>query len=163
MKRRVICLLLAACMLAAGAVLFSSCTKEDGEVVLSKKTVEVDLSEYALVYPDQGKDGTYSSTFQGNMDEFALAINAATGLKIRALTEKKAKIDSEAPAILVGLTTHEESLKAYESIKDHGYTIKATICVCPRLPPQRHVPSPRPRFTIPPWRSRWTIPSSPTT
>ncbi len=60
MKRRVICLLLAVCMLAAGAVLFSSCTKEDGEVVLSKKTVEVDLSEYTLIYPNQGKDGSYS-------------------------------------------------------------------------------------------------------
>ena len=124
MKRRVICLLLAVCMLAAGAVLFSSCTKEDGEVVLSKKTVEVDLSEYTLIYPNQGKDGSYSSTFQGNMEEFALAINAATGLKIRALTEKKAKSEPDAPEILVGLTTREESQKAYDSIKDHGYTIQ---------------------------------------
>ncbi len=124
MKRKIICLLLAVCMLATGMVIFSSCTQQDGEVTVSKKSVEVDLSEYALVYPDKTKEGTYSQTFQGNMDEFALAINSATGLKLRALAEKKTKSDPDSPEILVGLTTREESQKAYDSIKDHGYTIK---------------------------------------
>lgn len=123
-KLRILSLVLAVVMLGSLAMLFSSCSK-DGEMKLSKKVVEVDLTDYTLVYPKSNtKEGTIGTTFKTTMADFVATINTLTGLTLRASSENTTRSTAADPEILVGLTSRSESVEAYESIKGHGYTIQ---------------------------------------
>ena len=124
-KTRVLSLLLAVLMLAGGAVLFSSCAKK-GEIKLSGKKVEVDFSEYALVYGDSMSENEFTRTYKEKMADFATALSAATGEGFIAQTEDRAKTGKNDKEILIGLTNREESKKAYNSIKGDGFAIQVT-------------------------------------
>jgi len=123
MNCKILSLILAVCLLFATLVLFASCS-EGGEVSLSGKKVDVDLTEYSLVYPDTKKEGAYSRTFQGAMSDLASAINTATGLNLRAFSESKTRSNAASPEILVGLTSRAESVEAHASIEGNGYTVQ---------------------------------------
>ena len=123
-KMRILSLVLAVLMFGSMATLFSSCNKGGG-MELSKKVVEVDLTDYTLVYPKSDtKAGTIGTTFKTTMADFVAAINTVTGLTMRASSENSTRSTAADPEILVGLTTRAESIEAYESIKGHGYTIQ---------------------------------------
>ena len=51
MKKRILALATALCLLFSCVSVLSSC-KKDGEVSLSRKTVDVDVSEYNILYAD---------------------------------------------------------------------------------------------------------------
>ncbi len=119
-KTRVLSLVLALLMCIGMVTTFASCSKKDGDVRLSKKMVDVDLTDYALVYADSCS----STTFKGFMAEFGEKLNAATGLRISAKQERASMDTMSQPEILVGLTGRQESIDAYEKIKGYGFTIE---------------------------------------
>ncbi len=122
-KTRILSLVLAVIMLCSTASLFTSCAKK-GEMKLSRKTVEVDLTEYTVVFADGNKDNSISTTFKTVMGEFTAKLGSATGINYLANQENRTRSTAADPEILIGKTTREESAKALESIKGHGYTIQ---------------------------------------
>ncbi len=121
-KMRVLSLVLALLMCLGTVTLFASCSKKDGDVRLSKKKIDVDLTEYSLVYADTGT----SSTYKVEMANFAAALNAATGLRMTARPQKNATDTATGYEILVGLTDRAESVEAHDKIKGYGFTIEVT-------------------------------------
>ncbi len=122
-KTRILSLVLAVIMLCSTASLFTSCARK-GEMKLSRKTVEVDLTEYTVVFADSERDNSISTTFKTVMGEFAEKLGAATGISYLANQENRTRSTTADPEILIGKTTREESAKALKSIKGHGYTIQ---------------------------------------
>ncbi len=122
-KTRFLSLVLALLMLCGTATLFSSCAKT-GEMKLSRKTVELDLSEYTVVYADGGEDKSISTSFKTRMGDFAAKLGSATGVNFLANQESRTRSGPADPEILIGNTTREQSAKALKSIKGHGYTIQ---------------------------------------
>lgn len=122
---RILSLMLALLMIGSTLLLFSSCTKE-GKMNISRKRVSVDLSKYAMIYADKDEHGAVSVTYKSRMADFAAALNSTIGLTLRATAESAAKTSASDPEILIGKTSREESTKALESIKGHGYTIQVT-------------------------------------
>ncbi len=125
MKRiRILSLVLCLCMLCGMATLFSSCNKP-GEIKTSKKTVEIDLTDYTLVYPKSTKEISISTTFKSvDMAGLATDLQAATGVKFQAYSEDRTRSKPADPEILVGNTGRAESAEALASIKGHGYTVQ---------------------------------------
>ena len=124
-KLKLLSLLLAVLMLFSSAALFSSCGKQkDGNVKLSKKTVEVTLKDYAIVYGDSQSGSNYTAAFKQRMADLATAVSAAAGKSMTAQTQDRAKTGAGDPEILIGLTTRQESVNAHASIKGDGFTIQ---------------------------------------
>jgi hypothetical protein len=64
-KTKILALILAILMLMGSATLFSSCKKDGGSIVkVSKKTVELTLGDYALLYGDSQSGSDYTATFR---------------------------------------------------------------------------------------------------
>ncbi len=124
-KTRILSLVLALLMCVGMATVFSSCAKKDGDVRLSRKVLEIDLSDYALVYAenDNNKDGT---TFRNAVVDFGNKIQETTGLRKTPVAQARADDSRGGKEILIGLTDRDESVKAYEKIKGHGFTIEVT-------------------------------------
>lgn len=122
-KTRILSLILAVLMLCGTASFFTSCAQK-GEVKLSRKTVEVDLTEYTLVFADSESDKSISTTFKTVMGEFAATLGEATGVSYLANQESRTRSAASDPEILIGKTTRAESQEALDSIKGHGYTIQ---------------------------------------
>jgi hypothetical protein len=124
-KLKLLSLLLAVLMLFSSAALFSSCGKQkDGNVKLSKKTVEVTLKDYAIVYGDSQSGSNYTAAFKQRMADLATVVSAAAGKSMTAQTQDRAKTGAADPEILIGLTTRQESVNAHASIKGDGFTIQ---------------------------------------
>ncbi len=124
-KTRILSLVLALLMCIGTVTIFSSCAKKDGDVRLSRKVLEIDLSDYALVYAENAnnKDGT---TFRNAVVDFGNKIQEVTGLRKTPVTQARADDSRGGKEILIGLTDRDESVKAYEKIKGHGFTIEVT-------------------------------------
>ena len=126
-KTRILSLLLAVVLLLGTAVLFSSCGNiKDGNVKLSKKTAQVKLADYAVVYGDSQSSESYTATFKQRMADFATILGAFSGKSYTAQPIDRAKTGAGDPEILIGLTTRAESKEAYDSIKGDGFAIQVT-------------------------------------
>ncbi len=124
--KKILSLLLALSMLLGCALLFTACSEKDGYVTLNKKLVEVDVTDYGVVYGDSMSDEAYTVTFTQAMADFATALSAKTGENYWARTEDRATTDKGDKEILIGLTSREESKKAHSAIKGDGFLIQVT-------------------------------------
>ena len=123
--KRIVSLLLALLMLTGCAALFSSCGEEvDGVVTLSRSTVELELSDYVLLYGESQGEGAYTQTFQAQLELFAEALGQKTGKKFNARTA--ARSNAQAKEILIGATDREESKKALAGIAGDGFAINVS-------------------------------------
>ena len=123
MKKRILSLAMALCLLFTCATALSSC-KKDGEVSLSRKTVDVDVSEYNILYADAANGKKVTSTYQEAMRVFAEKISNVAGKNISSFSESKSRSKASDPEILIGLTSRAESQAALESIKGDGFTVQ---------------------------------------
>ncbi len=121
---RLLALFLATVMLIGSAVLLSSCAKKNGSVKLGSKQVALDLLDYGVVYADE--IGEYSMSFRNYMAQFVEELGSATGQKLIAYSEERAKTEAGDKEILIGATKREESEKALASIKGEGFAIRVT-------------------------------------
>ena len=114
--KKILSLLLCLCMLLSTVAVFSSCKKEyTGEPEVSKKVIDVDLSNYNLVYPS-----TISKDSQEQVRGFAQAFKSVIGGSLRVSKDNGASTGNE---ILVGAVDREETKKTLESIDGHGFAI----------------------------------------
>ncbi len=109
MKRRILSLVLCACLLLSTVVLFASCGKK-----------KVELEGYSLVYASDVSESTAT-----HITTFADALSKKIDAKVSV---KKVKPDAdltkeEELEILVGNTNRPESADALGKIKGHGYSI----------------------------------------
>ena len=126
-KTKILALILAILMLTGSATLFSSCKKDDGGIVsLSKKTVELALGDYALLYGDSQSGSEYTATFRDYLKHFATRLSLRTGKKVSALTMNNARTGAGDKEILVGNTGRAESTEALGKIKGEGFIIQVT-------------------------------------
>ena len=126
-KIRMLSLVLAILMLTGTVMLLSSCKKEkDGVVTLSRKTVELDLGEYAMVYGDSQSDADYTATFRSAITAMADRLSAVTGMKVSPSAMARAKTGAADKEILIGLTTREESRTAHAELEGDGFVIRVT-------------------------------------
>lgn len=119
--KKVMCLVLSVLMLFGTVALLSSCNKTDGNVKLSKKVEEVDITGYHVVFADAANKTRY---FQSVVTELADMVTERTGKSTMARAFTKTKSTAADPEILIGMTTREESQKAAKSIKGDGFTIQ---------------------------------------
>lgn len=120
--KKLLSILLCLAMLASTVVLFSSCESEINVPKASKKVVEVDLTDYAIVH-----SGEFPSLVQQAISALPGQIKAATGLNIKSTSEKVGEaLETEDLEILIGQTPRVESEDALKSIGGHGWTIRVT-------------------------------------
>lgn len=118
---RIVSLLLALLMLCGTAVLFSSCGGvEDGAVTLSGDEVEIDLSEYTIVYAASFFE---TKTLVDYANQLKNRITEITGAKIGSAGDNTATQESP-KEILIGLTTRKESSKVQKGISGDGFAIE---------------------------------------
>lgn len=113
------CLILS--LLCGTALVFTSCNKGDDVAKRSAGKVEVDLSEYSVVYADKI---TSSTSLRRLFTQLADTLSARTGKTVKALTDANAKGGDDAKEILIGQMNKVESQKAYKSIKGNGFAIR---------------------------------------
>lgn len=126
-KIRILSLILALAMLTGAVMLLSSCKKEkDGIVSLSKKVIEVDVSDYALVYGESQTGSDYTVTFRDYFNAFAGMLSKKTGKKLSPQLITRAKTGAADKEILLGVTDRAESVAALEQIEGEGFVIRVT-------------------------------------
>ena len=126
-KIKLLSLFLALLMLCGTVTLFASCGGEqDGILELSKDTLEVDVTEYAIVYGDTQGEKNYTTTFRGQVDAFAQKLTEVTGKKFSASKMGSARTEAGDKEILIGLTKREESEKALKEIDGTGFIVQVT-------------------------------------
>ncbi|MBQ9778792.1 MAG: hypothetical protein IJW22_07710, partial [Clostridia bacterium] len=119
--KKVVCLLLAAAMLLSLNLIFAACSERVDQVKRSKKRQDIDLTEYALVYPQSYGE---IAALKKIVVNFADTLSGATGLPLVANSDDKTRSTAADPEILIGLTKREESQKAYKSIKGDGFVVQ---------------------------------------
>ncbi|MBE6690728.1 MAG: hypothetical protein E7590_05540 [Ruminococcaceae bacterium] len=121
MKRRILSIVLCLSMLLSCVALFSSCKKGgDGEPVVSKKTAEIDLTDYNLVYASD-----LSSNTRLMLTEISTAIKEFGGVNVRAMQdEEEDVVSTDDLEILVGNTYRKETEKTLKGIKNGGWAIR---------------------------------------
>ena len=125
--KKTFCALLALLCVLSMLPLFAACGGTmDGNVELSGKIVDVDLSGYALVYGDSQGSEKSTATFRTYVSDFAKALSAVAGGKISAQPMDKARTGPEDKEILVGLTARDESRAALAKIEGDGFIIHVT-------------------------------------
>lgn len=118
--RKLICILLAALMLAGTCALFASCTQKVGEVKV-KGNVQLELDGYAVVYAETAHK---TATYKEAITELTQLVSAIGGTRLAPVIDTRAtEQDKE---ILIGTTVREESTKALERIKGDGYIIEVS-------------------------------------
>ena len=120
--KRVLSLFLCLALLLSSVALLSSCSKtEDGVPKVSKKVLDVDLSNYNVVY---GYDFT-TATAKNEVNKLVQQLNALTTLKMTSIqdnaTEELETADCE---ILIGNTLRTETTKTLSGIKGLGWAIR---------------------------------------
>ncbi len=123
-KIKLLSLVLAILMLAGMATLFSSCGTEPGVITPSADTVEVDLSDYTVLYGESQSDAKLSGVVRNQFDTFLARLNATTGLNLKMKQAERADVTDGAKEILIGATNREESAKALERIVGDGFIIE---------------------------------------
>ena len=117
--KKTISILLCLVLLLSSVAMFSSCAKYTGIPEVSRKVLEVDLTDYELTY-----NGNISAITQQEIKDFAKLFQQKTGVSIKAT---KAGSDGNATPgkqILVGNLDCEPTAKALKGIKGHGWTIR---------------------------------------
>ncbi len=118
--RKLICILLAALMLAGTCALFASCTQEVGEVKV-KGNVQLELDGYAVVYAETAHK---TATYKEAIAELTQLVSAIGGTRLAPVVDTRAtEQDKE---ILIGTTVREASAKALERIEGDGYVIEVS-------------------------------------
>ncbi|MBQ8356396.1 MAG: hypothetical protein IJX39_01150, partial [Clostridia bacterium] len=119
--KRVLSFFLCLALLCSTVMLLASCSKgKDGEPKVSSKVVDVDLTDYSVIYAsDLSSDG------RSQVNDMATQLSALTALKIRP------NIDGESDAvktddleILIGETNRSETVKTLKSLGDLGWAIR---------------------------------------
>ena len=124
-KIKILSLILAVLMLAGMATLFSSCGKtEPGVITPSKDTVDVDLTDYAVLYGEPQNSSKFTGTARDQFDAFAAKLSAATGETFKIKQASRVDVEEGAKEILIGATDREESVKALEKISGDGFIIQ---------------------------------------
>ncbi len=124
-KIKILSLILAVLMLAGMATLFSSCGKTDpGVITPSEDTVDVDLSDYTVLYGESQSDSNFTRAVRNQFDNFLANLNAATGLDLKMKQASRVDVEDGAKEILIGATDREESEKALKKIKGDGFIIQ---------------------------------------
>ena len=108
-------------MLLSVAVLFSSCSgKEKWEPKVSKKVVDVDLTEYTVVY-----DTALSSGCVNETNAMVTKLIELSGVRFRADKDTESEeVETADSEILIGETYRTETAKAMKGIKGEGWTIR---------------------------------------
>lgn len=119
--KKLISILLCVTLMLSTALLFSSCKKgNDWEPVVSKKTVSVDLSDYAIVYGTE-----LSDSGRQDVNNTLTKMKELTALGLRSWPDEETDVVStEDLEILIGATNRKETVKALKSVKDHGWVIR---------------------------------------
>jgi len=119
--QKALSLLLAILMLLGTAVLFASCSgeEEDG-VVLSGDRIEVDVTDYAVVYVNSQAQ---TRTYKNMITDFAKNLAAATGERFVAKVVTSAAATASGKEILIGNTGRAESTQVLSDIEGQGYAV----------------------------------------
>ncbi len=114
--KQLLSLFLCLSMLLGTVLLFSSCNRE------KIKTVEVDLTDYALVRGESLADSGLFDYFTA----FTTSLKNTTGLVKKFATDSAVETNVSEKEILIGDTRRAESKEAKSEIEGHGYIIKVT-------------------------------------
>lgn len=119
--KKLICVVLCITMMLSSALLFSSCKKDNAwEPTASKKTVSVDLSDYAVIYGAEMTDGG-----RQDVNNMLTSLKGLTGTAMRSYPDEETEVvATDDLEILVGKTNRKETQKALKGIKDHGWAIR---------------------------------------
>ena len=118
---RLFSLLLSFFMLCGLCTLFASCSGEQiGVATVSKKTVEIDLTDYQVVYAAELLGTETLTDFAGALTE---RLGACTGLTMTCSADSKTTSTQADPEILIGLTDRTQSTKVQNDIKGDGFAI----------------------------------------
>ncbi len=117
--KKTISILLCLVLLLSSVAIFSSCAKYTGIPDVSRKVIEVDLTDYQLTY-----NGDISAATQQEIKDFAKLFQQKTGVAVKS---NKAASDGSVTTgkqVLVGNLACEPTEKALKGIKGHGWTIR---------------------------------------
>lgn len=118
--KKVFSIFLCLAMLLSTVALLASCQKSDGTPKVSAKVIEVDLTEYAVVYASD-----LSSEVKNHTNDAASALSAVTTIPFRPIQdEETAAVATETKEILIGRTNREETVKALNAVGEVGWTIR---------------------------------------
>ena len=123
-KIKLLSLFLALLMLAGMATLFSSCGTEAGVITPSEDTVEVDFTDYTVLYGETQSGKNFTRLVRSQFEAFAARLADATDVNIKLQQASRKDADPEAKEILIGLTDREESAKALKKIDGDGFIIQ---------------------------------------
>ena len=119
--KRILSLFLALLSVFGMMSVLSSCNKKDGNIALSGKTVDIDLTGYAVVYADALNKSRYAQSVLAGLADL---VSEKTEKSVMARAFTKTNSTAADPEILIGQTTREQSVKALSSIKGDGFTIQ---------------------------------------
>ena len=126
--KKVLSLLLCLCMMFSVASILSSCSKDNFEPKVSKKTVEVNLTDYEIVFASD-----LSNTAKTQTAKVAKKLSALTETPIRETGDgETAAVETEDLEILVGKTNRVETVKVMKGLGDLGWAIRVfdnKICI----------------------------------
>ena len=126
-KVKLLSLFLAVLMLSGCMALFASCGGiEEGILELSKDTVDVDVSDYVVVYGASQNGSSYTTMFRNQMKLFAQRVTDIVGKSVTLSEMKGTRSKAEDKEILIGLTEREESKKALSKIDGNGFIVQVT-------------------------------------
>ena len=131
--RKIVSLLLVVLMLLGTVAVLSSCVgKKVGVAKVSRKSIDVDLTGFYVVYNDAS--GSSMRTFLSQQaGVVANRVGKAIGKNVAARAITGTPSQASDPEILIGnIASRAESQKAYQSIKGNGFTIQVInnkICI----------------------------------
>jgi len=127
-KVKLLSLFLALLMLCGTVTLFASCGGgvTEGILELSENKIDVDVSDYTVVYGESQGANNYTTTFKEQMRFFAEKLSEVTGVKFSANEIKRTRSTAEDKEILIGDTGREESTKALAKIDGNGFIVEVT-------------------------------------
>ena len=117
--KKIISALLCLALLLSSVWVLSSCSRYTGEPKVSRRKVDVDISEYTIVY-----SGDISEAARNQIKDFTNNIKNATGKSLKTL-QASATNTVDGGVIVVGLAS-EAAVSAVNNIDGHGWTIRVT-------------------------------------
>ena len=122
-NKRILSLTLALVLLLGCVSIFSACKKTDGIVTIKGKEVEVDVSEYEVVYGRPINTSEFTTTYTNRIYDFADRLSAYVGDKYTAYAIDRTRSTADSPEILIGDTGRAQSDKVKSGIKGDGFAI----------------------------------------
>ena len=119
--KRIIGLCLCLAMVFSAVCLLASCQKESGTgTVVSKKTVEVDLANYSVVYGTELTSGG-----KQHANSFVTTLKELTTVTFRPqMDDADEVLETDDCEILIGQTARAETQKALKDVGSFGWTIR---------------------------------------